>query len=191
MPRLGIRLRDCSSDRFKVGNVKENKTSQFSKHWLVFQRGEVLLQLLQHGAKRLHEFRRWTEAHTTHGSCLMQEMADAEKRRFALWKTSSIVSGSEQTSLIQRPRVLAIYRVKSDTFRQFAHRKNLDGTIDTICRQCIATVATVNDESELLRHEQQHICNPVQVERFSIIKPPSSAPVEEFEDRQLQNLGKP
>ena len=41
---------------------------QFSEHWLVFQRGEVLLQLLQHGAKRLHEFRRWTVAHTTHGS---------------------------------------------------------------------------------------------------------------------------
>ena len=66
---------------------------------------------------------------------------------------------------------------------KFAHRSNLDGTMDSICRRCIATVATVYDEFELLRYEQQHICDPVLVERFSGLKLPSSELVEEFQDR--------
>jgi hypothetical protein len=66
----------------------------------------------------------------------------------------------------------------------------MDGTTDSICRQCIATVATVNDESELLSYEQQHICNPVMVERFSIIKPPFSETVKEFQDWEFQKLAK-
>jgi len=61
----------------------------------------------------------------------------------------------------------------------FAHRSNLDGTTDSICFRCIATVATVYDEAELLHYEQQHICDPVLVERFDGAKPPSS---EEIED---------
>ena len=43
---------------------------------------------------------------------------------------------------------------------KFAHRSNLDRTMDSICRRCIATVATVYDEGALLRYEQQHICDP-------------------------------
>ena len=63
---------------------------------------------------------------------------------------------------------------------KFAHRSNLDGTMDTMCLRCIATVATVYDEGELLRYEQQHICTPVLVERFGgIMKPPSSETVED------------
>ena len=47
----------------------------------------------------------------------MQEIADGEKRRFAWWKTSSIVSGSEQTSLTRRPKVTAL-SVSSKHFRE-------------------------------------------------------------------------
>jgi hypothetical protein len=47
--------------------------------------------------------------------------------------------------------------------------------------RCIATVVTVYDESELLRFEHEHICDPVKVERFDGIKPPSFEPVEEFQ----------
>lgn len=64
---------------------------------------------------------------------------------------------------------------------RFAHRSNLDGTVDSICMRCIATVVTVYDESELLRFEHEHICDPVKVERFDGIKPPSFEPVEEFQ----------
>jgi hypothetical protein len=53
---------------------------------------------------------------------------------------------------------------------KFAHRSNLDGTVDSICYRCIATVATVTEEGELLRYEKQHICDPVQAERFSRLR---------------------
>ncbi len=74
--------------------------------------------------------------------------------------------------------------------RKFAHRSNLDGTKDSICCQCIVTVATVYDEGELLRYEQQHICDPVLVERFHGMKPPSSEHVEDSQDLQFTKLGK-
>jgi len=73
---------------------------------------------------------------------------------------------------------------------QFTHRSNLDGTVDTICLRCIATVATVYDEGKLLRYEEQHICDPVSVERFDGMKPPSSETVEDSQNWQIPNLGK-
>ena len=73
---------------------------------------------------------------------------------------------------------------------KFAHRSNLDGTMDSICLRCIATVATVYDERELLRYEQQHICDPVLVERFDGTKPPSSGTVEDSQNCNSQSLGK-
>jgi hypothetical protein len=57
---------------------------------------------------------------------------------------------------------------------KFAHRSNFDGTVDSICYRCIATVATVYAEHELLKFEREHVCDPVQVERFHGKKPPSS-----------------
>jgi len=68
---------------------------------------------------------------------------------------------------------------------KFAHRSNLDGTTDSICCRCIATVATVYDEAELLRYEQHHICGPVLGERFDGTKPPSPETVEEIQDWQI------
>ena len=43
---------------------------------------------------------------------------------------------------------------------KFAHRSNSDGTVDTICIRCFQTVATVSDEAELAKIEQEHICDP-------------------------------
>lgn len=48
----------------------------------------------------------------------------------------------------------------------FVHRSNRDGTTDTICRSCFATVATAIWEAELERKERSHSCNPWTVERF-------------------------
>ena len=71
---------------------------------------------------------------------------------------------------------------------KFAHRSNPDGTMDAICFRCIATVATVYDEGELLRYEHQHICDSVLVERFDGTKPPSSEHVEDSQNWQFPIL---
>lgn len=43
---------------------------------------------------------------------------------------------------------------------QFVHRSNRNGTTDTICRQCLTTVATATWEAELDRAERVHACEP-------------------------------
>ena len=73
---------------------------------------------------------------------------------------------------------------------KFAHRKNPVGTVDSICRRCVATVATTCDESELRRLEQEHICDPALVERYHGRKPPSSLTVEDSQNWQSSELGK-
>ena len=40
----------------------------------------------------------------------------------------------------------------------FPHRRNRDGTYDSICRRCVATVATAANEADLLEHEMKHKC---------------------------------
>jgi len=45
----------------------------------------------------------------------------------------------------------------------FPHRVNSDGSYDSICTDCLATIATVEDESELAGHEQAHTCNPIRL----------------------------
>jgi hypothetical protein len=50
--------------------------------------------------------------------------------------------------------------------------------------RCIATVATVYGEGELLSYEHQHICDPASVERFDGTKPPSSETVEDSQNWQ-------
>jgi hypothetical protein len=41
----------------------------------------------------------------------------------------------------------------------FPHLRNPDGSYDSICRACYATVATVKNECELEFHESQHKCD--------------------------------
>jgi hypothetical protein len=49
----------------------------------------------------------------------------------------------------------------------YAHRHNRDGSHDSICVGCFATVATAQDEWELAAHESAHVCNAWDRERFS------------------------
>jgi hypothetical protein len=46
---------------------------------------------------------------------------------------------------------------------KFPHRHNVDGVIDSICRECFLTVASVSIEHELAQHEKAHVCNPVRL----------------------------
>jgi len=49
---------------------------------------------------------------------------------------------------------------------QFAHRRNSDGTIDSICRECYVTVASEPDECDLSAKELLHSCNPELVDWY-------------------------
>jgi hypothetical protein len=49
----------------------------------------------------------------------------------------------------------------------FARRENRDGTIDSICRACFATVRTSVWESELELVEKNHACDPDVLERWN------------------------
>ena len=45
----------------------------------------------------------------------------------------------------------------------FPHRHNQDGSHDSICRVCLATVASVENEGDLAHHEATHVCNPMRL----------------------------
>ena len=49
--------------------------------------------------------------------------------------------------------------------REVAHRQNEDGTHDSICMDCFATIATVGSETDLYRYESIHVCDPVNLYR--------------------------
>ena len=49
----------------------------------------------------------------------------------------------------------------------FAHRENRDGTFDSICMKCFATVASSLKEAELEQGEQKHWCDPLALARLS------------------------
>ena len=42
----------------------------------------------------------------------------------------------------------------------FPHRRNRDGSIDSICLKCLLTIATVRNELDLHLHDKNHICLP-------------------------------
>ena len=49
---------------------------------------------------------------------------------------------------------------------RFSHRHNADGSIDSICRSCFVTVATVMAEGALTAYERAHVCNPWILEHY-------------------------
>lgn len=62
--------------------------------------------------------------------------------------------------------------VASPTRPKFVHRSNRNGTTDSICRECFATVATAIWEADLERSENDHACDAWTVERFKrLVKP--------------------
>jgi hypothetical protein len=40
----------------------------------------------------------------------------------------------------------------------FPHRRNYDGSFDSICRTCFATVGHAKNEARLTKHEKNHSC---------------------------------
>lgn len=48
----------------------------------------------------------------------------------------------------------------------FPHRRNADGTYDSICTKCFVTVASTNNEADLLKAEEAHICSGLDLDRI-------------------------
>ena len=42
---------------------------------------------------------------------------------------------------------------------KYPHRRNLDGTWDSICKKCYQTIANCDTENELDQFERVHVCN--------------------------------
>jgi hypothetical protein len=43
----------------------------------------------------------------------------------------------------------------------YPHRRKLDGSLDSICLNCLATIATSSDETELEAREKEHVCSKI------------------------------
>ncbi len=48
----------------------------------------------------------------------------------------------------------------------FRHRHNRDCVIESICSECLVTVATASNEYGLLRNEQSHVCDPLRIHKL-------------------------
>ncbi len=62
----------------------------------------------------------------------------------------------------------------ASTLRTFPHRLNWDGSYDSICLKCFATVATTRTESELTAHDKNHACNHAMLCDRSLYRAPHS-----------------
>lgn len=49
-------------------------------------------------------------------------------------------------------------RVVGTRRRIFPHKRNVDGTIESICGECFSTVASAGAEGELQAAENAHVC---------------------------------
>jgi hypothetical protein len=48
----------------------------------------------------------------------------------------------------------------------FPHRKNFNGSFDSICRKCLVTIATSLNETDLLEAEAAHVCSGLDLKRL-------------------------
>jgi hypothetical protein len=56
----------------------------------------------------------------------------------------------------------------------YPHRHNMNGTYDSICLTCFATVATTLTEPELAVYDRRHICSQSLLSERRLFKPPHS-----------------
>lgn len=47
---------------------------------------------------------------------------------------------------------------RTSPFEPFPHRRNPDGSFDSICLKCFRTVATQRNEADLAQAERDHVC---------------------------------
>jgi hypothetical protein len=77
------------------------------------------------------------------------------------------MSWIEHTSFIDADILGEIFRqptggpMLSLSKASFPHRHNSDGSHDSICTECFATIAKAQSEGDLAEHESAHVCQPV------------------------------
>jgi hypothetical protein len=47
----------------------------------------------------------------------------------------------------------------SQKISRYPHRLNRDGSCESICTVCLATIASVANEADLAHHEDEHVCS--------------------------------
>ena len=57
----------------------------------------------------------------------------------------------------------------------FPHRQNRDGSIDSICPRCLATVASAATVTELHTYEKQHNCDEAFLAERGVFNRPFAA----------------
>ena len=60
--------------------------------------------------------------------------------------------------------------MSSSVTHGFSHRRNDDGTIDSVCRTCFLTVATTNVERDLDAFEREHICDKGMLRHIEMLR---------------------
>jgi hypothetical protein len=72
----------------------------------------------------------------------------------------------------------------------FPHRRNSDGTVDSICPRCFVTIGTSTCESDLPAIEAAHVCDPALLryyhEQRESKRPPVRQKLPETSLRQCQ-----
>jgi len=63
----------------------------------------------------------------------------------------------------------------ASTLLFYPHRRNGNGTHDSICLICFATVATTKTEPELAIYDHKHICDALILSERRLFKPPHSS----------------
>jgi hypothetical protein len=93
-----------------------------------------------------------------------------------LWDTPKKVRGALTQAYNRLPRLIATLRYRPPPRgcrmfwnKPFSHRRNKDGTIDSICTRCYLRVGTARNESELPKIEHSHTCNPEWLLRWQLL----------------------
>ena len=68
----------------------------------------------------------------------------------------------------------------------YPHRRNPDGSFDSICPDCFATIAKTQIEAELAPHERNHVCRPEDLDRFRAMRKAPARAVEPKKDNGEQ-----
>ena len=107
---------------------------------------------------------------------LLTRNNEAKKLRISRVSTSyfRVADWLDSKHLLEESAMAAISPMRP----KFVHRRNQDGTLDSICRECFITVATSRREVDLERSERTHACDPWTVDRFKKLAKPDPGPFE-------------
>lgn len=71
----------------------------------------------------------------------------------------------------------------------FPHRQNDDGTVDSICPHCFATVATSRRDVDLERAETAHVCEPERLKYYEMNARKEPRSQSSVEPEPVENAG--